>query len=186
MFLATIIEDKDELPRSKQLELIKRARRRGKQLTIGMQWNNRRHHNHNSNNKRLYNDSRYYRNLETIFEEPKQASSGGGGWPKLQFSLPKKYKFYSDASTGHGEYCAYCFGEFVHRKHFSKAPIYLITCGHIICGHCVSLNSRPIIRNLSPLTRKETPYVATADYSKMACPACNVEFTWQEIYHFYL
>jgi hypothetical protein len=198
--LATIYEDPSregefkepslaERRRQQRLEQIKRARRHGKQLAIGIKWQQQRPTQH-------FAKARYYRNLDTIVEEPNDDGDDDDAaakvvkrdWPKFQFFKNKTaYKYPSailQKETGHGEKCAYCCGEFVHRYHYSKAPIYLINCGHIICGNCVSLNSRPITPNLSVLTRKKIAYVAGS--SGMACPTCNVEFTWQEIHHFYL
>lgn len=201
--LATIYEDPSregefkepslaERRRQQRLEQIKRARRHGKQLTIGIMWQEQQ-----QQKRKTFAKARYYRNLDTIIEESdddddeRTAAAAAKvvkrDWPKFEFFKKTSYKFPAAAlqkATGHGENCAYCRSEFVHRYHYSKAPIYLINCGHILCGHCVSLNSRPIIRNLNFLTRKTVPYVASC--GGMACPRCNVEFTWQEIHHFYL
>lgn len=198
--LATIYEEEAEENSSREpsvaekrrrhrLEQIKRARRHGKQLAIGIKWQQQQ-----QRQPRTIYKARYYRNLDTIIEEPNDYDAAAAtkvvkrDWPKFQFFKKRTaYKYPSDIvqkETGHGENCAYCFGEFVHRYHYSKAPIYLINCGHIICGNCVSLNSRPIVPNLSVFTRKKIPYIAGSN--GMACPSCNVEFTWQEIHHFYL
>ena len=184
--LATIYEEPAAVivtDRRRRLELVKRARRHGKQLTIGIKASQMASQTASQMASQTAMASRYYRNLDTIFEEENKTRD----WPKMQYSIRRSYEFPSVAiqlTTGHGKNCAYCSGDFVHRYHFSKSPVYLKNCGHIICGHCVSLNSRPIVRNLSPFTRKKIPYIAAS--GGMACPTCNVEFTWQEIHNFYI
>jgi len=183
--LDTIFEDDDGAvtDRCLQLMLLKRKRRQGRQLTIGMR--SRVAAAKMKSATRPTKMPRYYRALSTIYEEEEEGEGEHvfKGWPKTKAYA---YEFPSLAIqkvTGHGEACAYCFRQFLHRYDLSKSPIYLINCGHIVCGQCVLHRSQAMLPNLSPLTRNRAPFVACNE--KMACPACNVEFTWQELYHFY-
>ncbi|CBY07493.1 unnamed protein product [Oikopleura dioica] len=98
-------------------------------------------------------------------------------------------------ATGHGAECAYCFHEFLRHRGAAadvargaaadpmNSPVYITVCGHIICGRCICYRSRPIVPNMNALYRRKYPYVAS-DYAGMACPACNVAYSWSQLYNF--
>ena len=142
-------------------------------------------------------------NLETIFEEEGQQQRRQKpptkrtdnfkklflGWLKFNRLRPIKYNFPSIATqeaTGYGSCCARCYRDFVHDDAFSLAsPVYITVCGHIVCALCISHKSRQRIPNLNPMTLHQFPYTINNSYDVTACPACNVEFDWNEVYNFY-
>ena len=113
------------------------------------------------------------------------------GWPKLEFKTRRiRYKFPDKKTrekTGYGAACGFCRCAFVHGKASSpRSPVYIGTCRHLICGRCVTLNTRPVVANLGA-TRVAHPYVISSDFrGPKACPACNEIFEWSDLYYFYL
>ena len=114
------------------------------------------------------------------------------GYPKMEFHTKKIiYKYPSkrvQKKYGLGLQCAYCFAEFVHNApRAPKRPCLITNCYHIVCADCITLNSRPLLVNLDPATCREHPFIfGRLSSSGMQCPACNKDFTWANVYNFYL
>jgi len=188
--------------RGATLSAIKHKRRLGKQVAISKKCKRRRE-------SIAPTHFRQYQPLATIYEENEIGADKTEQdeifcqnflpkkWPKFQFAL-FAYEYPSVAiqkATGHGAECAYCFHEFLRHRGAAadvargaaadpmNSPVYITVCGHIICGRCICYRSRPIVPNMNALYRRKYPYVAS-DYAGMACPACNVAYSWSQLYNF--